>query len=189
MAEEIPIGLCQCGCGQQTKMETRGSNKGNPREYVRWHHVWRNGHGLRWNGGKTNHTPYGYIKAWAPNHPRAHDGYVLEHILVAEKALGHLLPDKAEVHHVDYVKSNNKNGNLVICQDHAYHQILHIRAKALEECGNANYLKCNRCWEYSDPSEMKMARGHVAYHPECYKEYLRRWSRGISGRLERRASA
>lgn len=59
---------------------------------------------------------YNRVKCYG--HPRADSsGNVLEHILIAEKALGKHLPDKAEVHHVNEIKTDNRNENLVICQD------------------------------------------------------------------------
>jgi hypothetical protein len=68
-----------------------------------------------------------------PDHPRANTrGYVYEHILVAESVLGHSLPAGAVVHHVDGNKHNNAPGNLVICEDDAYHRLLHTRMRRLD---------------------------------------------------------
>lgn len=39
------------------------------------------------------------------------------HILVAEKALGRTLPKGAEVHHVNEDRADNRNTNLVICEN------------------------------------------------------------------------
>lgn len=56
----------------------------------------------------------GYLLAWAPEHPRASRGRVLEHILVAEKMLGRSLQDDEQVHHKDRDKKNNDPGNLLV---------------------------------------------------------------------------
>lgn len=48
------------------------------------------------------------------------DGYSrsrLEHVVVAERALGHPLPPMAVVHHVNENPADNRNGNLCICED------------------------------------------------------------------------
>ncbi len=76
------------------------------------------------------------------------------HLVIAETALGRRLPDGAEVHHVDGDKKNNRNGNLVICQDHAYHSLLHTRAKVVRAGGNPNTQAfCRKCRACKDLSE------------------------------------
>jgi hypothetical protein len=64
------------------------------------------GHGFdgernpQWRGGRAERQD-GYVLVRAPDHPRAHNGYVLAHILIAERVLGKRLPSAAVVHHVD----------------------------------------------------------------------------------------
>lgn len=90
-----------------------------------------------------------YLQAWAPAHPRASaSGCIYVHVAVAEAALGHYLPDGAEIHHVDEHKHNNANGNLVICQSHAYHKLLHVRARVVKGGGDPNTQRiCSTCKE------------------------------------------
>lgn len=83
---------------------------------------------------------------------RSKNGYqtgpkdVYLHVLIAETALGHPLPAGAEVHHVDEDRTNNKNANLVICQDKAYHKLLHVRMRIVRAGGNPNTDKlCGDC--------------------------------------------
>lgn len=131
-------GLCECGCGETTNI-ARSTNarlghvRGEPFRFIIGHHLRANTgeRNNRWKGGRIV-EPRGYVKLYLPDHPRANSvGYVYEHIVIAERALGHPLPDGAVVHHFDENKSNNGNGNLVICQDEAYHHLLHARQRAV----------------------------------------------------------
>lgn len=68
------------------------------------------------------------------------------HVVVAERALGRGLPLGAQVHHVDENKRNNAHANLVICQDQAYHSLLHVRTRIVKAGGNPNTQAiCSRC--------------------------------------------
>lgn len=71
-----------------------------------------------------------------------------QHIFLAEKALGKKLPSGAMVHHVDENRQNNDPKNLVICPSQAYHQLLHKRQKAFEDCGNPSFERCRICSRY-----------------------------------------
>ena len=118
----------------------------------------------------------GYPCLYAPRHPKAGIlGYVPEHVLVAEKALGKYLPKGCEVHHIDENKLNVSSNNLVICQDNAYHKLLHQRQRAFNACGNANFRKCFHCELYSDPKTMKAGNTKGFTHWDCYRQYMREY--------------
>ena len=107
-----------------------------------------------WKNGQYIDTE-GYVHVKHPHHRRAHvDGYVLEHLLVAERAMGKSLPLGAEMHHVNGDKADNRSSNLVVCDSRAYHSLLHQRQRALKACDHAHWRKCNHCGEYDDPECM-----------------------------------
>lgn len=119
----------------------------------------------RWKGGRTRDTK-GYVKVMCSGHLRAdRDGYVREHILLAEKALGKSLPPGVQVHHVDENKGNNDPGNLVICQDASYHTLLHLRARSYIATGSSNMKRCASCKEWKTYSAF--GRSGNWYRCEC----------------------
>lgn len=70
----------------------------------------------------------------------------LVHVIVAEAALGKSLPQGAVIHHVDGNNQNNSPSNLVICQDQAYHMLLHARQRVYDAGGDPNTQKiCTAC--------------------------------------------
>ncbi|WP_291982248.1 HNH endonuclease signature motif containing protein [Candidatus Accumulibacter sp. ACC005] len=108
------------------------------------------------------------------------DGYLrgplfkLVHVAVAERALGKRLPAGAVVHHVDGNRKNNAPENLLVCPDASYHRLIHARATALNDGGNAAWRKCIYCHQYDAPDNMsfvKRRRWH--YHKPCAAAYQR----------------
>lgn len=102
----------------------------------------------------------------------------LDHVLVAEEALGFELPRGVEVHHVNENPADNRPENLVVCQDRTYHKLLHMRQNALDACGNANWRKCPYCKQYDDPENMTERRNsgnrsNSFYHAACSAKAVR----------------
>lgn len=125
-----------------------------------------------WHGGIRMNGPY--VQVSSPEHPRSGDfGYVNCHLLVAERILGKFLPPDAVIHHVDENPSNNDPSNLVICQDRAYHNLLHQRIRSLRNCGHASWKKCRFCGNYDDTDNM-VTYGKQSHHRDCNNAYQRR---------------
>ena len=151
---------CECGCGGTPSFGKR---------FIHGHHAKGAGNG-RWKGG--TRIIKGYIQQHCPNHPRAVLGYVPQHVLIAEAVFGRPLPRGVVVHHVDGNRKNNITSNLVICQDAAYHCLLHKRERALKGGGDVNAGYCRFCMKW-ELGMNKDCRGHH-YHKACLSEYDRR---------------
>lgn len=133
---------CECGCGLPAPIynqshSRRGIVKGQSARFIQGHHL------------KEHMRP-----RKAGNRYKGD-----EHVTVAQRALGKPLPDGTEVHHVDGNRRNNANKNLVICQDVAYHRLLHSRAEVLKAGGDPNsHRLCRKCGECKPFASFHAAR-------------------------------
>ena len=156
------MNLCECDCGKEPTPGKR---------FIHNHHCYgANNH--KWKGGRTRSGVY--INILLPEHPRATpSGYVYEHILIAERVLGKPLPGGAVIHHHDgYSEAAKKK--IVICENHAFHQILHARQRALRGGGHANWRKCKYCHGWDDPTNLYIpSSGKYAMHRRCNAKYHR----------------
>jgi hypothetical protein len=122
-----------------------------------------------WKGGKAIRSD-GYTRISIGSNK-----HVMQHILICEKVLGRHLPFHAIVHHVNGNRSENVNGNLVICQNRAYHQLLHKRINALRASGHANWEKCQFCKQYDKPIMISHTKYGQKYHKECKRKYQKEY--------------
>ena len=156
---EIPKGYCQCGCGGKTNL-FRG-------QYYRF----LKGH--QW-GNKGQTEDHGYIKVFNPQHPRANtEGYVYEHILIMEKALGRAISIEEHTHHIDGNPKKNEIGNLMLFATNAMHIAFHYRLKAFEKCGHYEWRRCVYCHKWDDPKNMVSNGTKSLCHADCRRKYQR----------------
>lgn len=93
-----------------------------------------------------------YIELYLPNHHRAKtNGYVDEHIVIAEQKIGRKLLPNEVVHHIDKNRLNNNPNNLIVMKSisahTAYHQgniLITTNEPYVYDCkAKVNY--CTRC--------------------------------------------
>lgn len=118
--------------------------------------------------------------SYVGKHDRLYGNSRKAHIVIAEMALGKSLPDGAEVHHVNGVRNDNDNANLVVCPSREYHRLLHARQKALDACGHADWLRCCFCKTYDSSANLTVTTKNkgsakLVYHKECNAAAARRY--------------
>ena len=122
-------------------------------------------------GGRKKHSK-GYVLVLQHGHPRADpNGYVYEHILVAEKILGRALKPGEEIHHVG---AKDDQTQIVICRSCKFHNIIHQRLRAMEACGHYGWRKCVHCKQYDEPTNLYIY-GTKVYHKKCQRIYKQKW--------------
>jgi hypothetical protein len=103
---------------------------------------------------------------------------------LVKRILGRELRNGECVYHIDENPFNNDLSNLVVCPSTAYHELLHVRTKALQECGHVDWRKCFTCKQYDAKENMieirPTGRGPRYRHSKCHSDYngqalLRRW--------------
>lgn len=130
--------VCACGCGSPVGAAVTSNakyRKGEVYRYRQGHHL-RGEHHHSWRGGRKAHTR-GYTRVLAPGHPRATaDGYVLEHILVAEGKIGRRLARGEVVHHINADPTDNRPENLAVLENQAAHVRLHAAERRVQKAAS-----------------------------------------------------
>lgn len=123
--------FCACGCGERASLIThtsrrQGRVKGEYNRFIVGH-------------SSKNKPTKGY------RYTRPTGSAVKKvHRLRAERALGRPLPPLAVVHHAD--GSMREDAPLVICENQAYHMLLHRRMRVVHVGGDPNTQKhCPKC--------------------------------------------
>jgi hypothetical protein len=172
---KIPDGFCQCGCGKKLPQIKFNYRLKKNTQFIHGHNNAGSNHWDWKNGRALTHGGYIGIRDRERTHLRVNfNRYVREHILIAETVLGKPLPPNAVIHHINHDRTDNRQENLVICEDNSYHHLLHHREKALKACGHSNYYMCRFCKTWDDPNNMiHVAINYSYYHRNCRNKYRR----------------
>lgn len=147
--------MCECGCARPAPISpvqiTRNGvlkyRAGEPQRFIQ-------GHGRRLKSIKK----YRIASTDDTGQSKRH---IAQHTYLAEKALGHRLPPRAVVHHVDGDR-DAKNPRLVICEDDGYHNLLHKRLRIQRAGGNPWTDKiCTGCKQVKAQTEFNHNRARV----------------------------
>lgn len=160
----VEAGRCRCGCGT-------------------WIGFWeRNNKWKGWVKGAPKHFVKGHQHRLTAD-PDLRKGFRQIQIVIG--VLGRPLPKGAQVHHVNKNPGDNRNCNLVICQDATYHALLHRRMKARAACGHVDWEKCKHCNVWGPSSEVIRVGVPMGYHRHCATEYRKsrpsyKWKKRVS---------
>lgn len=149
-----------------------------------------------WRGGRIV-TGQGYIRIRKPDHPRAVNGYVLEHILVMENKIGRNIESEEAIHHINGNTQDNRPENLKLFSNNGKHlSETYCREKRCK-CGRkhkghglcarhlAQYRRTGNVWDFDNInttkdkekqqckikscSKISKSRGYCLYHYRIFR--------------------
>jgi len=88
--------------------------------------------GKNYKGGR-HLRPDGYVNLLYPEHPRARNYYVLEHIVIWERTYNKTLPEGYLIHHINGIRSDNRPENLMAVTKKQHHNLYQVYQKRIRE--------------------------------------------------------
>jgi len=116
-----------------------------------------------WKGGRRINGR-GHVAIRNNNHPNSVDGYILEHRMIASNVLGRPLKDGEIIHHINRNPADNRNENLMICNQ-SYHDFLHHKMRRLGLCPK---MKKRHRGPTPEATKIKISIGLKTYYRRQY---------------------
>lgn len=131
----IPVGYCQCGCGEKTRLAPRnhkgiGWVKGQPIRFIKGHNGRGAGNGM-YNGGHCFDKRTG---RWLAD--RGDGVFIARSRVIMQKHLGRALSSDEIVHHVNHNPLDDCIENLQILS-RAEHMLVHFHKERVGESNAA----------------------------------------------------
>lgn len=93
------------------------------------------------------------------------------YITMVEYILGKPIPKGAVIHHINGNRDDNRPRNLVLCQNQAYHMLIHLRMRSMESTGSPNFRTCKYCKKWEKLVNLSTAHNAKMYwHSDCHNE-------------------
>lgn len=128
------MNLCACGCGALVRQK--------------WH-IGHNRRGVPPTNKIGGTVENGYRFIYQPSHPAADaQGYVAEHRLVVERALGRYLHGNEVVHHLNGNRLDNRLANLAVLTKAEHDRITVMVSERCKVCGAPHRARglCSSCY-------------------------------------------
>jgi hypothetical protein len=169
--------IIDCACGECKQQLLDRDRWGNSHSYIIGHdRIGDKHHG--WKGGRYKNGD-GYWMIRMPNHPRANNGYVFEHIVIYENYHKCCILPWIHVHHDDKDIENNHPDNLVLVTCSKHGKLRKKDCGQICKCGSIDVIRdgfskngkqtflcnnCGSCWVLNKTKNIESRQATLAMY-------------------------
>jgi hypothetical protein len=126
---------CACGCGEMFKKFSEDGRR--IRKFINSHQSKRGRRTTKYKDAD------GYIRIYFPEHHKSNiEGWVHEHIIVAENFYGREVGENEEVHHINRIRDDNRPENIEIKTKHSHRSLKAVRTDLRKEGEENTEIEC-----------------------------------------------